>query len=47
MGYKRRVVEILAEGASVSMAARHHDINANQLYKWRKLYWEGLLKESI
>lgn len=34
LGYKRRVVEeTLAEGASVSVVARRHDVNANQLFK--------------
>lgn len=47
VGYKRRVVEeTLAEGASVSVVARRHDVNANQLFKWRKLYREGLLEET-
>ena len=47
LGYKRRVVEeTLADGGSVSVVARRHDVNANQLFKWRKLYREGLLKET-
>mgnify|MGYP006265966561 CR=1 FL=1 len=47
VGYKRRMVEeTLAEGASVSVVARRHDVNANQLFKWRKRYREGLLEET-
>jgi transposase len=34
---KRRIVaETLAPGASVSVVARRHDVNANQLFKWRR-----------
>jgi transposase len=36
---KRRIVgESLAPGASVSIVARRHDVNANQLFKWRRQY---------
>ena len=36
-GLKRRIVaETLAPGASVSVVARRHDVNANQLFKWRR-----------
>jgi transposase len=42
---KRRVVEeTFRPGASVSVVARQHDINANQLFRWRKLYREGHLE---
>jgi transposase len=35
--FKRQVVaETLAPGASVSVVARRHDVNANQLFKWRR-----------
>ena len=35
--FKRQVVaETLEPGASVSIVARRHDINANQLFKWRR-----------
>lgn len=45
--HKRRVVEeSLVEGTSVSVVARRHDVNANQLFKWRKLYREGLLEPA-
>jgi transposase len=34
---KRRIVaETLEPGASVSLVARRHDINANQLFTWRR-----------
>jgi transposase len=34
---KRRIVaETLAPGASVSVVARRHDVNANQVFKWRR-----------
>src|SRR3954447_24108610 len=36
---KRRIVaETRAPGASVSVVARRHDVNANQLFRWRQLY---------
>ena len=42
--FKRRIVEqTLVPGASVAHIAREHDINANQVFNWRKLYREGLL----
>ena len=37
------VEETLKPGASVSLVARAHDVNANQVFKWRKLYREGRL----
>ena len=30
-------------GASVARVARRHDVNANQVFYWRKLYREGQL----
>jgi transposase len=34
---KRRIVaETLAPGASVSIVARRHDVNTNQVFKWRR-----------
>jgi transposase len=42
--FKRTVVEqSLSSGASVSRIARQHNVNANQVFSWRKLYREGLL----
>jgi len=32
------VVASLAPGASVSVVARQYDVNANQVFAWRKLY---------
>ena len=41
---KRRIVEeTLVEGASVARVARAHDINANQVFGWRRLYQAGRL----
>ena len=37
------VEETLLLGASVSRVARRHDVNANQVFYWRKLYREGQL----
>jgi transposase len=41
---RRQIVEeTLKAGASVALVARAHDLNANQLFKWRKQYREGRL----
>ena len=41
---RRQIVEeTLRPGASVSLVARAHDVNANQVFKWRKQYREGRL----
>jgi transposase len=37
------VEETLVPGASVSRVSRRHDVNANQVFRWRKLYGEGQL----
>jgi transposase len=37
------VEETLVPGTSVSRVARRHDVNANQVFYWRKLYQEGRL----
>ena len=37
------VEETLVPGASVARVARQHDVNANQVFYWRKLYREGRL----
>jgi transposase len=37
------VEETLLPGASVSKVARRHDVNANQVFHWRKLYHQGHL----
>lgn len=31
-------------GASVSRVARDHDVNTNQVFKWRRLHEQGLLE---
>jgi len=42
---KRQIVEeTLQAGASVSVVARAHDVNANQVFYCRKLYREGRLE---
>jgi transposase len=41
---KRRIVlECLTSGESVSIIARRHDMNANQLFHWRKQHARGQL----
>jgi transposase len=41
---KRRIVEeTLEPGASVSVVAQRHDVNANLVFAWRRLYRAGLL----
>lgn len=41
---KRKIVEeSLAPGASVARIARTHGVNANQVFKWRRQYGQGLL----
>ena len=47
MEWKRSVVEQTFEpGASLARVARENNINANQLWGWRKLYAQGLLIEA-
>jgi transposase len=42
---KQRIVEeTLVRGASVAAVARKHDLNANLLFGWRRLYKQGLLE---
>jgi transposase len=42
---RRQIVEeTLKPGTSVSLVARAHDVNTNQLFKWRKQYLEGRLE---
>ena len=44
---KRQMVEeTLAGLESVSVVARRHDVNANQLFKWRQQYRKGLLVDE-
>ena len=43
----RIVEETLAAGVSVSVVARRHDVNANQVFKWRRQYYSGeLIRED-
>jgi transposase len=32
---------------SVSLVARRHDLNPNQIFAWRRLYRQGLLKAQV
>jgi transposase len=42
---RRQIVEeTLKPGASVSLVARAHDVNANQVFKWRRQYLHGQLE---
>lgn len=42
---RRQIVEeSLKAGASVALVARAHDVNANQVFKWRKQYQQGRLE---
>ncbi|WP_321928624.1 transposase [Paraburkholderia guartelaensis] len=42
--FKQQVIrETLEPGMSVSIVARRHDINANEIFGWRKQYREGKL----
>ena len=44
---KRQMVEETLSGHdSVSVVARRYDVNANQLFKWRQQYRQGLLSEE-
>ena len=43
---KRRIAELTLEpGASVSLVARAHGVNANQVFKWRRALKRGELNE--
>jgi transposase len=45
--HKRQIVEeTFVPGSSVSIVARRHDVNANQVFKWRMLYHRGELGGS-
>lgn len=43
----RIVEETLIPGVSVARVARAHELNANQLFHWRKLYQAGLLGNDV
>jgi len=45
---RREIVEeTFAPGTSVSRVARRHDVNANQVFYWRKLYREGRVGGNV
>jgi transposase len=42
---KRAMVEeSLTPGVSVALVARRHEVNANQIFAWRRMYRAGLLE---
>ena len=42
---RRQIVEeTLKPGASIALVARAHDVNANQVFKWRRQYKQGQLE---
>lgn len=42
LGFKLQVIkESLVPGASVSVVARRHDVNANVVFRWRKEFRDG------
>ncbi len=44
---RRKIVEeTLQLGASVAIIARAHDVNAHQVFCWRKLYRQGQLESK-
>ena len=44
---RRQIVEeTMKPGGSVSQVARAHDVNANQVFHWRKQYREGWFEEG-
>ena len=43
---KQIVEETFQPGTSVSQVARAHQVNANQVFQWRRLYRAGLLDEE-
>ena len=44
MAEKRRIVELaLRPGASLVAIAREHDVNPNNLYRWKRIYRAGQL----
>jgi transposase len=45
---RRQIVEeTMKPGASVSQVARAHDVNANQVFHWRRQYRAGWFDESV
>jgi transposase len=47
MEWKRAVVaQTFEPGTSVARVARENDVNANQVWAWRRLYAQGLLTDD-
>jgi transposase len=45
---KRKIVEeALRSPYSVAVVARQHGLNSNQLFAWRKLYFNGQLESAV
>lgn len=45
---RRQIVEeTMKPGASVSLIARAHDVNTNQVFKWRRQYDQGRLETGF
>ena len=42
--WREIVEETLKPGASVALIARAHDVNTNQVFKWRRQYHKGELE---
>ena len=40
---RQMVAETLVPGASVSIVARRHDVNSNQLLRWRRQLFSNVL----
>jgi transposase len=43
---RQMVAETLAPGASMSIVARRHDVNSNQLFRWRRQLLPKAVVES-
>src|SRR5712675_3213517 len=43
---RQMVAETEVPGASVSIVARHHDVNSNQLFRWRRQLLPKAVVES-
>jgi transposase len=43
---RRMVAETQAPGASVSIVARRHDVNSNQLFRWRQLLPKAVVESG-
>ncbi len=48
MAEKLAIVQLTMEpGVSVAEIARSHGVNANQVFKWRRLFERGQLNEAV